>query len=861
MAYALRPYQRAALDRLAALVRGGARRVLLASPTGSGKTVLAVALIADALARGERVLFLAHRRELVVQTFDKLRAHGVPERSVGVFMGRDPRWRPGAPVQVASVDTLRNRPKPPADLVFVDEAHRALAKSYRDLAAHYAGALQLGLTATPYRADNRPLADAYDELVVVASVRELIAQGHLVEPRVFTVPASRAPDLTGVRVRGGDYDASELARAVDREGLVGDIVEHWGRLARGVRTVAFAASVEHSRHVVARFRAAGVPAEHLDGETPTPERDAILARVDRGETLVVSNCGVLTEGWDCLDAKTEVLAPSGWKAMGEVARGDEVYALDPATGLLEVVPALDVGVRDTRPGESMFRLRSQHVDIRTTVGHRFYVKTRPDPDAPFEVVTGEELARRRRCYTLPLAAPLGSPPSGAPLTDDELRFVAWFMTDGGFQRNRCAVGISQSKAFHNEIRALLGRLELDYVERVRAPQGTTYGSKLTLHEFFVAKGTGAGSLARRGWLERFGPYLDKNVSPLLHRLTREQFLVFWKELLKGDGEQLDKSGWLWCDRKEQVDAYTHMAAVRGFASAYSERVTKKGKTVYRVSVRDRAWITSNPNDPRAARRSLEEPAVEERVWCVTNRHGTLVTRRGGRIAILGNCPPVKACVLARPTKSLGLYLQQAGRILRPWNGVGAVLLDHAGCALEHGLPQDDRDLTLRPKRKRSAPGEAPVKACPACDRVLPTGAPRCPECGHVFFARRTPEEGEGELVEVTARPTPTDAEKRAAYAQFLAIAARKGLREGWAYYRFKERYGEGPPHAVVPEARPRLATEADRRAYFEKLLAEEPSEAWATARFWAEAGRPPPAAPAGARPEGEAGPGAAPAPP
>lgn len=233
---------------------------------------------------------------------------GLGEREVGVIMAGDARRRPGARVQVASIDTLRNRPKPFADLVFVDECHRALAPSYKALQSYYKHSTHIGLTATPYRADGKGLGDAYDELVVVASPRELIDGGYLVEPAVFTVPEARLPDLSGVRTRRGDYDAKQLAEAVDKSALVGNLVTHWQQHAAGLRTIAFAASVKHSMHIAEQFRRAGVAAEHLDGETPKRERAAILARLGSGETQLVSNVGVLCEGFDEPSAKCAILA-------------------------------------------------------------------------------------------------------------------------------------------------------------------------------------------------------------------------------------------------------------------------------------------------------------------------------------------------------------------------------------------------------------------------------------------------------------------------------------------------------------------------------------------------------------------------
>lgn len=304
----LRPYQVEAVEGVRSAVRRGKRRCLLVAPTGSGKTTIASELIRLAAVRGRRALFVAHRRELISQAYQRLLDFGIPASNVGVVMANDRRRRPGARVQVASIDTLRNRAKPRADLVVVDECHRALATSYRDLQEHYSRAVHLGLTATPYRADGRGLGDAYDDLVVVTSPRALIAEGYLVEPRVFTVPPSALPDLSAVRTRGGDYDKRALEDAVDQKSLVGNLVEHWRRHADGVRTVVFATSVAHSKHIYERFREAGVATEHLDGTTPNDERDAILAKLDSGVTRVVCSVGTLTEGWDQPSVKCAILA-------------------------------------------------------------------------------------------------------------------------------------------------------------------------------------------------------------------------------------------------------------------------------------------------------------------------------------------------------------------------------------------------------------------------------------------------------------------------------------------------------------------------------------------------------------------------
>lgn len=304
----LRPYQASSIDSFFSLVSSGNRRILLQAPTGAGKTLLAAEIISRYVSQGKSVLFLAHLRELIFQAKDKLNQHGV---SAGVVMAGEERDY-NARVQVASVHTLWRRAfkktamdLPEADLVVVDECHRAESDSYRAIIAAYPKAVVLGLTATPIRTDGRGLGETFEKMVMTSSIRELTKLGFLVPVRYF---APTVPDLRGIKITAGDYNNKQLESRMDDVKLVGDVVENWSRIAPNRLTVVFATGVNHSLHLRNKFREIGVPAEHMDGNTTKEEREDIFQRMDAREVQVLCNCAVLIEGWDFPPVSCCVLA-------------------------------------------------------------------------------------------------------------------------------------------------------------------------------------------------------------------------------------------------------------------------------------------------------------------------------------------------------------------------------------------------------------------------------------------------------------------------------------------------------------------------------------------------------------------------
>lgn len=300
----LREYQVRALDRARALASSGRRRIVIVAPTGAGKMVLAAEIIRSATSMGRRVVFLAHRRELVNQAVATLARFGV---DAGVHMNTDRRRDDWLPTQVCSVSTLARRMDrlPPASVVLADECHHIASNTWRSIIAAYDNATVIGFTATPWRVDKQGLADIFDASVLVATPAELIAQGYLTPYQIF---AYDAPDLHKVKITAGDYNAKQLDVACNTAVLVGSIVKEYVAHASHRPGIVFPVSIEHSKAIVAEFNNAGVTAAHLDCHMAMGERDAVLRGFADGSITVVGSCGVLTEGFDQPRAEVCMLA-------------------------------------------------------------------------------------------------------------------------------------------------------------------------------------------------------------------------------------------------------------------------------------------------------------------------------------------------------------------------------------------------------------------------------------------------------------------------------------------------------------------------------------------------------------------------
>jgi len=293
--YSLRPYQHSLVQEIFSCWHSGDRRVLLQLPTAAGKTVIFSTIATEFVVKGEGVLVLVHREELLLQAKEKLEAvTGLPS---GIIKAGNPA-NPEHLIQVASIQTLVRRMDslPNASLIIYDEAHHSCSPSSIKILQAYPKAYLLGVTATPARCDGRGFKHLFDKLILGPTVEELIKEGYLCGFRLFA--AQNAIDTKGVKTTAGDYNSKQLAKKVNTAEVRGDVIRSYREHANGKKTVVFCVDVEHSKQCAQAFLTAGVAAEHLDGETPTEERRAILSRFNSGETLVLTNCGIVSEGTD-----------------------------------------------------------------------------------------------------------------------------------------------------------------------------------------------------------------------------------------------------------------------------------------------------------------------------------------------------------------------------------------------------------------------------------------------------------------------------------------------------------------------------------------------------------------------------------
>ena len=868
----------------------GDRLFMLGDFTVTHNTIIAAHIIHSALAKKRRVLFLAHRRELIDQCAEKLRALGIWDYNV-VLSGHPHSRNPNAPMQIASIQTLIRREYPPADLIIIDESHHVCGGQYQTLLKNYPDSYVLGLTATPERLDGKGLDGIFHDLLEVATVPELIDSGFLVTPTCLGPSPEAAAKLKSalakVKVRGGDYADGALGEAMDHAELVGDIVQHWQEWAPGQKTIVFAASIAHSKHIVEQFQSAGIPAAHLDGTMSTQEREGILSAWRRGDIQVTSNCQILTEGFDfpelsccvlarptksvalylqmCLDEKTEILTRRGFVGPDSILPCDEVAAMDihSSDHKIEWTPILSITDRPIHHSESMFAIQSPSLDIRVTDAHRMVYRTKltsvpGKTRTDWRVDTAANLHKRKTGYEIPVAGIQDA--AGLPLTDAEIRFIGWVMTDGTINKKNGAIYIYQAEhqPYRVDIEKCLNDCGFKFGVDIRQPI-SQYNATSKRYCYSVSKGAPRGvGKHLRGWGD-LEPFISKDLSPRMEDINNRQLGVLLEAMHLGDGAK--QIGQDWTRRSYHISTGNKTMADR-LQSLCVRRGYRCNVAIHHYNVNPLYVLHIKINQPRSVggssspdRKSLQpcSSLPGERVWCVENALGTIVIRRNGKVAIVGNC----------------------GRVLRTAPGKsGALILDHAGNILEHGPPHIDRVWTLQgasKKRKverthacflpgcgalfverdagavwwvaatqpgiienyrfmarkfermdRSSPEftqEAKLIVCPACSHaacklcgsfIKPAGDRLiCPQCQGEYSSdrqeqeerekRQPPTSMDGDLVLLDGNGPATEKIRvKNEYNRLLNIARDKGYKRGWVWWQLKTQFSESQLRPVFP---------------------------------------------------------------
>ena len=314
------------------------RSVMVQMPTGTGKTHLLAAVVKEFLCgigAGTQVWIVAHRRELVEQIEETVARYGMgkePDKSAkNGRTGKDSMPEESGRVRVVSIQWLsrnwKNIEEAPG-LIVIDEAHHALAETYRELWKRYPEARKLGMTATPCRLNRKGFTDLFDTLITSWSIAEFIGRGWLSSFDYVSIRANsreqRLVDSLKKRGADGDYQVKEMNAVLNRETGIRQLYDSVRRYAAGKKGIVYAVSIAHARQIAAYYSLHGVESVAIDSRTPALERKELVEDFRRGRIKILVNVDIFSEGFDCPDVEFVQLARptlSLAKYLQQVGRG------------------------------------------------------------------------------------------------------------------------------------------------------------------------------------------------------------------------------------------------------------------------------------------------------------------------------------------------------------------------------------------------------------------------------------------------------------------------------------------------------------------------------------------------------------
>jgi len=752
MVMQLRYYQQEAIDAAwRALEEEPDSNPCIVLPTGAGKTPVVAALCKQMFEWGGKTVVLTHVKELVQQNYNTL-VRNAPElkHDIGVYSAGLNKRDTGHDILVAGIQSIYRRAYQidVRNLIIIDESHliptvdsgmyRTFLKAMKINNPHVK---IIGLTATPYRLGSGYICQPdgiLNKICYEADVKTLIEEGYL--SRLISAAGVTKTDLSGVHIRGGDYVESELQTAMNKDATVLEACKELvASTAERKSILVFAAGVEHGENILQKLRDLGQNADSIYGDTKNYERDAKISRFKAGQIKFLVNVGVLTTGFDypgidcvallrptlspglyyqmCLDSETEILTARGWVGREEILANDLIAATDfsTATPTLNWEKSIEIIDRQVVHGEQMISINSDSVSIRVTDSHDMVVSGRGSREN-WKKESAIKTAQRASDFRIPVASIEST--SGVDLTDDEIKFIGWVLTDGHINKANSAIYISQStiQPHFNQIELVLKACGFKYGKRLITHK-TQFNESAPRYMFSVSKGAPRGRDKHlRGWghLEQF---VSKDFASALEGIDERQFEILLEAINLGDGSKHKGQGWVQrsyhisTGNKLFADRLQSLCVRRGWRCNLSRLVNNNGNPIYFLHAKKQAFRAIGGQNQLDRERLVVSDAIEnERVWCVKVPSGAFIARRLGKAFITGNC----------------------GRGLRLADGKKeCLILDFGGNILRHG-PIDM--IKIKPKKAgNSEPGEAPAKECPKCNHIIAAAATVCPFCGEIFL--------------------------------------------------------------------------------------------------------------------------------
>lgn len=300
MKYTLRDYQSSAKRDVYLAIKKGCKRVIVWITTGGGKGLLMPDYAMDALNKDKKVLVVMRRRDLIFQTRDNFKKYR--DINASIIMGKEKGYDKYNPVQICSIDTIRNKIKKEEyqylkdfDLIEIDECHDTTSPSYDKLFQFLGDKIYIGFTATPFAIGNKPLL-FWDKTVKPINPSELRDQGFLAPCRFFRPGII---DTSGIKKANGDYSVSDLYEVVSDLKIVGDAIDSYKKFGNDKPFIGFCVNKAHSRLMAHAFSDAGIPAIHIDESHNKKERDKAKKDIESGIIKGIFNVNIFSTGWDC----------------------------------------------------------------------------------------------------------------------------------------------------------------------------------------------------------------------------------------------------------------------------------------------------------------------------------------------------------------------------------------------------------------------------------------------------------------------------------------------------------------------------------------------------------------------------------